>query len=89
MEKINMRGLILGSAALVVLTQVACTIWIAKAVAANGPADDSSEFADITAQLAGVEAAVGDVQDTTNTIQARTGALTDSMGSVARACSFR
>lgn len=89
MEPINTRWLILGSAALIGLIQVACTAWIAKEVAAYSPTDNSSEFAAITEQLASVESAVSDVQDTADTIQARTGALTDSMGSVARACSFR
>ena len=89
MEKINMRGLILGSAVVVVLTQIACTAWIAREIAANSPADNSAALADITEQLAGVESAISDVQGTVDTFQARTDALTNSMGSVARACSFR
>ena len=89
MEKVNLRGLVLGSAAVVVLTQVACTAWIAREVAANSSHDNSSELSDIAEQLASVESAVSDVQGTADNIQARTGALTDSMGSVARACSFR
>jgi hypothetical protein len=89
MEKVNMRGLILGSTAVIVLTQVACTAWLAREVAYNGPADNSAEIADFTEQLAGVESAISDVQGTADNIEARTGALTNSMGSVARACAFR
>jgi len=88
MAKINMRGLILGSAALVVLTQIACTAWLGQQEA-DSPPDPSLALSDMTQQLASVESAVSDVQDTADTIQARTGALIDSMGSVARACTFR
>ena len=89
MEKINMRGLIIGSAAIVVLTQVACTAWIVREVAANGPTDTTSELVDISEQLASVESAVRDVQGTADNIAAGSGALTNSMSSVARACAFR
>lgn len=89
MEKINLRGLILVSAALVVLTQVACTAWLGRQLEPDRPPDPSLALVDMTQQLASVESAVSDVQNTADTIQARTGALTDSMGSVARACSFR
>jgi hypothetical protein len=88
MEKINLRGLILGSAALIILTQVACTAWLGQQEA-DSPPDPSLALADMTQQLASVESAVVDVQGTADDINGRTGALVDSMGSVARACSFR
>ena len=87
MDPFNMRKLVLGSVALIVLTQIGCTIWISRQLDVPGPTDNASEFAAITAQLASIESAVGDVQDTADGVQARTQALTDSMGSVARACS--
>jgi hypothetical protein len=86
MEPLNLRKLVLGSVALIVLTQIACAIWIGRQRDVPGPADNSSEFANITEQLASIESAVGDVQDTADGLQGRTTALTDSMGSVARAC---
>jgi len=89
MDPLNLRRLILGSVALVVLTQVACAIWIGRQIDVPSPADNSSEFADITERLASVKSAIRDVQDTADGLQARTTALTDSMGSVARACTFR
>lgn len=89
MEKVNLRGLVLGSAAVVVLTQVACTAWMARELATHSTPDNTAQFADLADQLASVESAVSEVQGTADNIQARTGALTDSMGSVARACSFR
>jgi hypothetical protein len=88
MEKINMRGLIVGSAVLIVVTQVACTAWLGQQEV-DSPPDPSLALADITEQLASVESAVADVQGTADNIQARTQALVDSMGGVARACSFR
>jgi hypothetical protein len=89
MKPIDPRLLILGSAAAVVLTQIACTAWIAKEITAYRPTDNASEFADIAKQLASVESAVGDVQDSSDNIQARTEALVASMSSVSRACAFR
>ena len=89
MDPLNSRSLLLGCAVLIVLTQIACTSWLGRQVEGDSPVDHSSELADITGQLASVETAVGDVQDTADGIQARTGALTESMSSVARACSFR
>jgi len=89
MEPIKTRWLVLGSAALIVLTQIACTAWIGRQLPDDSPTDNSSELADIAEQLANIETAVGDVQGTANNVQARTGALTDSMGSVARACTLR
>jgi len=89
MDPLNSRRLLLGSVALIVLTQIACTIWIGRQIEVPSPADNSSELAAITEQLTSVESAVGDVQDTADGLQARTTALTDSMGSVARACTFR
>ena len=89
MEPLNSHRLLLGSVALIVLTQIACAIWIGRRLDVPGPADNSSEFANITEQLASIKSAVGDVQDTADGLQARTTALTDSMGSVARACTFR
>jgi len=89
MEKVNLRGLVLGSAAVIVLTQVACTAWIAGQLAAESSPDNSAELAALAEQVASLESAVSDVQGTADNIQARTGALTDSMGSVARACAFR
>lgn len=89
MDPLNLRRLLLGSVAVIVLTQVACTLWIGRQVEVPGPVDNSSEFAAITEQLAGIKSAVGDVQDTAYGLQARTTALTDSMGNVARACTFR
>jgi hypothetical protein len=53
------------------------------------PVDNSTEFAAITEQLASLNSAVADVQDTADGLQARTTALTDSMGNVARPCTFR
>ena len=61
MDPLNSRSLMLGCAAVIVLTQ----------------------------QLEGIDSAVSDVQDTADSIQGRTGALTESISSVARACSFR
>jgi uncharacterized membrane protein YfbV (UPF0208 family) len=87
MNQLNLRELLLGSVALIVVTQIACTVWIGRQNKAPSPADYSSEFADITEKLAGVESAVSDVQGTADGIQARTQALVDSMSSVARACS--
>jgi hypothetical protein len=89
MNSLNSRWLLLGSAALIVLTQIACTAWLGRQVEAYSPVDPSSGLADITEQLASVKSAVSDVQDTADAIQARTGALTESMSSVARACSYR
>ncbi len=89
MEKINMRGLILGSLAVIVVTQIACTTWLGRQLVEYQPADNSADFADISEQLASVDSAVSDVQNTADNIQARTGALTDSMSSVSRACAFR
>jgi len=86
MEPLNLRKLVLGSVALIVLTQIACAIWIGRQRDVPAPADNSSEFANITEQLANIKSAVGDVQDTADGLQARTQALTDSMGSVARTC---
>ena len=89
MEPIKTRWLVLGSAALIVLTQIACTAWIGRQLPDDSPTDNSSEFADITEQLANIETAVGHVQGTADNVQARTGALVESMSSVARACSIR
>ena len=89
MEPIKTRWLVLGSAALIVLTQIACAAWLGRQLPDDSPTDNSSELADIAEQLANIETAVGDVQGTANNVQARTGALTDSMGSVARACTLR
>ena len=52
-------------------------------------ADNSAALDNVSEQVAGVESAVKDVQGTADNIQARTGALVDSMGSVARACTMR
>lgn len=87
MDPLNSRSLLLGSVAVIVLTQVACTLWIGRQMEAPSPVDYSSEFAAITEQLSGINSAIGDVQDTADGLQARTTALTDSMGNVARACS--
>ena len=89
MEPYNSRGLILGSAAVVVLTQIACALWIGRQLTDYRPTDNAAEFNDLSEQVTRVESAVSDVQKTADTIQARTGALTDSMGSVARACTLR
>lgn len=89
MEKINLRGLILGSLAVIVVTQFACAAWLGRQLAEYRPADNTSEFAAITEQLASLESAVSDVQDTADNVQGRTEALVASMSSVARACSFR
>jgi hypothetical protein len=89
MEKINMRGLIVGSAVLIVLTQIACTAWLGRHLEPDRPPDPSLALADIAEQLASVESAVVDVQGTADDINGRTGALVNSMGSVARACAFR
>lgn len=89
MEPFNSRWLILGSVVLIVLTQIACAVWMGRQIELSSAADNSLELTDITKQLASVESAVSDVQDTADSIQGRTGALTDSMSSVARACSFR
>ena len=83
----NSRSLFLGSVAVIVLTQIACTIWIVRKLEVASPVDNSSELAGIAQQLAGVESSIAGVQDTANNVQARTQALIDSMGSVARACS--
>lgn len=89
MEPFNSRWLNLGSVVLIVLTQIACAVWMGRQIELFSAADNSLELTDITKQLASVESAVSDVQDTADSIQGRTGALTDSMSSVARACSFR
>jgi hypothetical protein len=89
MDRLNLHRLLLGGVALIVLTQIACAIWIGRQVVVPGPVDNSSQLAAITGQLAGVEYAIGAVQDTADGLQARTTALTDSMGNVARACTFR
>jgi hypothetical protein len=89
MDPLNSHRLLFGSVALIVLTQIACTIWIGRQIEVPIPTDNSSELANIAEQLANVESAVSDVQDTADGLQARTTALTDSMGNVARACSFR
>jgi len=86
MEPLNLRRLLLGSVALIVLTQIACAIWIGRHLDVPGPADNSSEFADLAARLASVQSAISDVQDTADGLQGRTTVLTDSMGNVARAC---
>ncbi len=87
MDPLNIRRLFLGSVAVIVLTQVACTLWIGRQMEAPSPVDNSGELAAITEKLAGIESAVDDVQDTADGLQARTTALTDSMGNIARACS--
>jgi hypothetical protein len=87
MEPLKLRNLVLGSVAVIVLTQIGCTVWIGRQLDVPDPTDNSAEFAAITAQLASIESAIGDVQATADGVQARTQALTDSMGSVARACS--
>jgi hypothetical protein len=89
MNPLNSRWPIIGGVAVIVLTQIACTAWIARHVEAPRPTDNSAMFAGITEQLASIESAVGEVQDTADGLQARTTALTDSMGNVARACAFR
>jgi hypothetical protein len=86
MDPLNLRRLMLGSVAVIVLTQVACTLWLGRQVEVPSPVDNSAEFAAITEQLTGIKSAVADVQDTADGLQARTTALTDSMGNVARAC---
>ena len=86
MDPLNSRRLLLGSVAVIVLTQIACTVWIGRQIGVPSHADNSAEFAGITEQLASIKSAVSDVQDTADGLQARTTALTDSMGSVARAC---
>ena len=86
MDPFNLRKLVLGSVALIVLTQIACTVWIGRQLNVPDPTDNSSEFAGITDQLASIESAVSEVQGTADGLQARTQALTDSMSSVARAC---
>jgi hypothetical protein len=87
MNPSDSRSLFIGSVAVIVLTQIACTVWIGRQLEVVRPVDNSSELAGITEQLASVENSVSGVQDTANTVQARTQALIDSMGSVARACS--
>jgi len=87
MDPFNLRKLLLGSVALIVLTQIACALWIGRQIEVPRPTDNSAEFADITERLASVRSAISDVQGTADGLQARTTALTDSMGSVARACS--
>jgi hypothetical protein len=89
MDPLNLRKLLLGSVAIIVLTQVACTLWIGRQIGVPSPTDNSAEFAGVTEQLASIKSAVADVQDTADGLQARTTALTDSMGNVARACTFR
>ncbi len=86
MNSPNSRSLLLGSVAVIVLTQVACIIWLEQKLESVRPADNATELAGIADQLAGVETSIAGVQDTANNVQARTQALTDSMGSVARAC---
>ena len=89
MNSPNSRSLLLASVAAIVLTQIACTVWIGRQLEVAKPVDNSLELAGITEQLTGVESSVAGVQDTANNVQARTQALIDSMGSIARACSFR
>ena len=89
MDPFNSRSLLLGSVAIIVLTQIACTIWIGRQLVVPAPADNSAGLADIAQQLTSVQSAVDAVQDTADGLQARTTALTDSMGNVARACTFR
>ncbi len=89
MEPLDSRWLILGSAAVVVLTQIACTAWIGRHIGDYRPADNSAELDNLTKKLATLGSAVNDIQNTADNIQARTAALTNSMGSVARACTMR
>lgn len=89
MEKINLRGLILASLAVIVVTQIACAAWLGRQLADYRPADNSLEFAAVTKQLEGIETAVSDVQGTADNVEGRTEALVASMSSVARACAFR
>ncbi len=89
MEPLSSRWLILGSAAAIVLTQIACTAWIGQHIGDYHPADNSAQLDKVTERLAGLSSAVGEVQNTADNIQARTSALVNSMGSVARACTMR
>ena len=86
MEPLNLRRLVVGSVALIILTQIVCTIWIGRQPEVPRVADNSSEFADVMHQLADINSAIGTVQDTADGLRAHTTALTDSMGNVARAC---